>query len=116
MSDHDDLAGVVSKNLDFIGGDPYVIADDVIEAGWRPAARVIRDRAELDALPVGSVVMHFPCPDTAACVWARIGDCWTTNGDDRAYSAEDIAEGHLHYSGAGDNLILLHTPENGDTP
>ncbi|BAD58841.1 hypothetical protein [Nocardia farcinica] len=56
-----------------------ILRDVVVAAGWRPPARVITDLAELDTLPVGSVVMDSPYPEGDVCrrtadgVWEHPG-------------------------------------------
>lgn len=46
-------------------------ADAVMEAGWRPPARMITDPAGLDVLPAGAVVR-----DALGVVRHRLGDHW----------------------------------------
>ncbi|EOM78048.1 hypothetical protein DW322_11190 [Rhodococcus rhodnii] len=53
MSARDDLADLIEA-LD--GGDYAEIADTILAAGWRPPARVITKREQLDALPVEAVI------------------------------------------------------------
>ncbi|MFD9992083.1 hypothetical protein ACFWXT_29685 [Bacillus cereus] len=71
--------------------------DAIVEAAWRPPARVIDNYPDLDALPVGAIVIEA---DTAT--WAegpnmctRIaleGDLlrWSMPGDNRDYLTEEI--------------------------
>lgn len=60
MSDRDDLA----KAVDSCCWCPYdppstdEIVDAVLAAGWRPPARTITSADELDALPVGTVLVE----------------------------------------------------------
>lgn len=63
MTDRDQLADLVSRTYNACIDrrpirDPYAaIADAVVNAGWRPPARVITDPADLDALPDLSIVV-----------------------------------------------------------
>ncbi|TDP29794.1 hypothetical protein [Nocardia ignorata] len=59
MSDRDTLADILRR---IVGIDLCAAregAERIVRAGWRPPAREITDRAELDALPVGSIVVDF---------------------------------------------------------
>ena len=46
------------------GVDPEKVADAVIAAGWRPPARVITDRVELDSLSFPAIVREEPTDPT----------------------------------------------------
>ncbi|MFG1794211.1 hypothetical protein [Nocardia sp. NPDC049149] len=68
-SDRDQLAAILrehsmpSGESDFPADEYECCADAVLAAGFRPPARLIETHAELDALPVGAVVMDAPYPD-----------------------------------------------------
>ncbi|MFE2994146.1 hypothetical protein ACFXG4_03930 [Nocardia sp. NPDC059246] len=49
--------------------DAAAIADDILNAGWRPPARVIETAEELDALPIGTIVV-----DAFAASCTRVHD------------------------------------------
>lgn len=76
------------------------VAAAILSEGWRPPARVITDPAELDTLPVGSVVLD-----------AREVAC--TRGEyDLCHEPGDEMSGlwkHLALP-----ATVLHTAENGD--
>lgn len=83
------------------------MADFLAEEGWRPPPRVI-ETTDLDALPVGSVVLHSPCGDSMSCVWVKYSaEDWATDGGEQIYDVDDI-DGHLSYGGT---LTVLHEPE-----
>jgi hypothetical protein len=102
------LAEIV-KNETGMAYTSKVAADRIISAGWRPPARVIADPADLDALPVGSVVYarskaYTAAPDfddETAIVWLKPGAVWTVTSEE----ALEHARG---------SVTLLHTPEDGD--
>jgi hypothetical protein len=99
MSDRDDLAELLGsllvsqqQNQDWyvsrssgdtlcLDGwfDPKALAGAVLDAGLRPPARSIGTAKELDALPIGSLVMDSPYPEgevyqrTSDGYWAEPG-------------------------------------------
>ncbi|MEV0367545.1 hypothetical protein [Nocardia fusca] len=75
--------------------------------GWRPPARVIEDPAELDALPAGSVVMMTTWM-RRAFVHAGGGRWWVAGPIRSEISAAEVLDGCA--------VVVLHAPENGDTP
>ncbi|MFE3060575.1 hypothetical protein [Nocardia sp. NPDC059239] len=65
------------------GADEREVAASLLESGWRPPARVIATAEELDALPVGTVVVSI-APSGTATPWqlldflgAKGGRLWT---------------------------------------
>lgn len=56
---------------------PRALADAVVAAGWRPPLRVIEDRTELEALPVGTIVRDA---EGDAARRDDDGYCWSTGG------------------------------------
>jgi hypothetical protein len=102
----------------------------ILAAGYRPPARELTapdpvERAdELDALPIGSIVLHSECtrfPDP--CVWARyVAAVKTTDAgniefaywgtphvDDDLYTSADLV---AHFDAQlGGSLVVVHEPE-----
>ena len=72
MSDttpRDQLAQIIYDTLNRKYGDftmPDDAADAIIRAGWRPPARTVTTVEQLDALPVGSIVVRS-ASGTIAC-------------------------------------------------
>ena len=56
MSERDELAGIIYMGSDLAEAKAARLADDVIAAGYRKP-RTVTTAAELDALPVGTVVL-----------------------------------------------------------
>ncbi|MGI5223024.1 hypothetical protein [Nocardia sp. CA-290969] len=82
--------------------DSYAVA--ILAAGWRPPTRVITDPAELDALPAGSVVMDSPYPE--GDVYRRTSDgAWEEPGFDATCTSRSLSL----------PVVVLHTPQNGET-
>ena len=109
MSDRDVLADKLAE-CSYEGMSARETADALLEAGVRPPARVIESPEDLDALPIGSVVLHAPCSaEGAVCVWTNpyMAGHWAFPGDDAEYDSEDII---CHGLNPGEHLTVLHTP------
>ncbi|MFR9773095.1 hypothetical protein [Nocardia sp. SC052] len=102
-----------ARQLDDIHtGHAGAFADAVIELGWRPPARVITDPAELDTLPIGSVVRgygvaHQACPGYGRSNYPAL---WLKPTGRPQTSAELLAD----CRGAGVTVLYVPT-EDGDT-
>jgi len=107
--------GCTSQWLDYDGHAEHLTELIEDQAGWRPPARVIKTPenegdytdaiATLDALPRGAVI-QFRCH-----VYQSIGSgWWEAIGRHRAFSTEQVVD-----LADGDDVTVLHTPENGDT-
>lgn len=63
MSDRDTLSDVISRAYRRalaqvpIANPDEAIADELLESGWRPPPRVIKTDAELDDLPINTVIL-----------------------------------------------------------
>lgn len=105
-SDRDQLVSVL---IEHVVTDDYLslkdAAEAILAAGWRPPARRIETAEELDALPVDTVIRW------ADTVEQHIGSGWwiTPGTDDHSHSEQiiDVADGN--------EIVVLWTPENGDT-
>lgn len=85
MSDRDELARLIVNRDEFDG------ADAIVDAGWRPPARVVTTVEEVDALPDRSVVVAanrtiLQCvgsvqPDWDGNVWCDEESRWWGSGD-----------------------------------
>ncbi|WP_029924026.1 hypothetical protein [Nocardia otitidiscaviarum] len=64
-----------------------LLREVVVSAGWRPPARVISDPAELDALPIESVVI-----DADGDAWQRYFTYWWLAGADTKRDSQGLVE------------------------
>lgn len=84
--------------------DIHAMAENIVAAGWRPVEPVdVASIAELDALPVGSIVVG---PHGA--VHTRVTPsffCWLPTGGTHRRSSEDV---HVHHGPL--RLVYMPTP------
>lgn len=88
------------------------LADALLAAGWRPPAQVITDPAELDALPIGSVVLGYGVAHQA-CPRRQMGDtpAWLKPSGLRVQTSADLL---ADCCGAGVTVLYLPTEETPD--
>lgn len=89
------------------------VADIAIRAGWRPPARGITTAADLEALPIGSVILL----EYGVVAQAVGGEediratGWMGIGHDLQWTSAQVVE----YAGRGASFAVLYVPETGDT-
>lgn len=97
MSDRDQLAELVSRTYHACIdsrpiGDPFAaIADALIAAGWRPPIQLITSHEELDALPVGAVVMDAPYPEGDVHQRSGADGLWAEPGFDALFTTRVLS-------------------------
>ena len=97
----DQLATLIDMHSSYrLGEDSHDIADAVLRAGWRPPVRIITDAADLDALPIGTVVMNDG--GQIAQRYDGPGVWWQVLDNDQYDSADLIGTGHV---------TVLHEPD-----
>lgn len=111
----DDITRQVQVHGLYISEGPYQgeIADAILKAGWRPPARVITTVAELDALPIGSVILlEYGVVAQAVGGEEDINATgWMGIGHDLQWTSAQVVE----HAGQGASFAVLYVPENGDT-
>ena len=106
MSDttlRDQLAQIIYDTLNWQYGDfnmPDDAAEAILDAGWRPPARVVTTVEELDGLPVGSIVRDV---ERAALDEKWDDDTWAEAGYEYTFSSRSI---HLP-------AAVIYDPEEG---
>lgn len=107
-SDRDTLVELVLP-IDWSGGSAGSIADAVIGAGWRPPAREITDPAELDTLPIMSIVRAYGVAHQA--VPSERGGAleWLKPAGQRSYTSAELLAA---CRGAG--VTVLYEPVDED--
>ncbi|WP_327139384.1 hypothetical protein [Nocardia sp. NBC_01327] len=104
----DDVTRQVEVHASYISHlEQHELADAVIAAGWRPAARVITDPAELDALPAKAAVITPQGWVFQAAAWPN----WMP-GSRRWSQAFDVVSVTADYVIAcADSVTVLWEPE-----
>lgn len=88
-SDRDTLADLIlNARIDAKTTDETV--DDILDAGWRPPARVIETAEQRDAMPPGSVVLS-----DSGYAWQRI-EWWWQSTDEGVGGAPSLPATILH--------------------
>ncbi|TLF96789.1 hypothetical protein FEK35_27240 [Nocardia cyriacigeorgica] len=99
-SDRETLADLIFWEFDRDKTEPDDIAAAILAAGWRPPAREITDPADLDALPVGSIVLA----DGQAWTLRWPGNGWTVCPScEINYCTEDL----IAYA---ESVTVVHVP------
>lgn len=106
MSDRDVIARIIEESeeaADVYGDEADALADQIV-VGLREA-RTLRTVAELDALPVGSIIRD---EDGDGLTKTRDGR-WECHGDFSPYPTTSIATD-------GDTLLVLYRPDEDGAP
>ncbi|WP_029923899.1 hypothetical protein [Nocardia otitidiscaviarum] len=90
MADNDfraQLNALLSEHINYRDHEHETAVDALLAAGVRPPVRVISDPAELDALPIESVVI-----DADGDAWQRYFTYWWLAGADTKRDSQGLVE------------------------
>lgn len=112
-TDRDRLAAAIRAEYDKRPPDRYPTEDALADAleGWRPPPRRIDDRAELEALPIGAIVLEVG--EAASDAWPHVWRHIDYDGTRRAWEKPGSREPLL--AAAVDLPVLVLRTPGGDS-